>query len=90
MITTRIICDIFLIGSVFLLPWWLAFFLSLIFLFVFDFYWEMTIACIVLDVLYSFGAHLSIQSLKFFLISIVILAVSLPLKNRLKFYSLKR
>ena len=88
--TARIACDLLLLASIFLLPWWVTAFFAIVFLFIFDYFWEMAVAGILLDVLYSFLPEFSFHSLKFSGLAILILAISLPLKNRLKFYSLKR
>lgn len=49
----RVIFDIFLFLSVFLLPWWVVLVLSLVGIFIFDQYYESVVAMILLQVLYS-------------------------------------
>lgn len=49
----RVIFDIFLFLSVFLLPWWVVLILSLVGIFIFDQYYESVVAMILLQVLYS-------------------------------------
>ncbi len=86
----RITCDLLLLTSVFCFPWWVTIALAIIFLFIFESFWEVAVAGILLDVLYSFESAFSLHSLKYSIFFICLFALSLPVKNCLKFYSLKR
>jgi len=49
----RIFCDIILFASFFLAPWWGTAILAVIFMVLFRHYWEVIIAAIFIDALYS-------------------------------------
>lgn len=83
----RIIFDLVLFLIIILLPWWCSAALAIVGLFVFPFYWEIIFAAFLLDNYYlletnfwSWEAHI------FGLVSIIILLLAKPLKDRLKFY----
>jgi len=83
----RIIFALILFLVIILLPWWCSAVLAIAGLFLFPFYWEIIFAGFLVDNYYTLnGFFWSWSSHYFVLVSIILLLVSKPLKDRLKFY----
>jgi len=85
-ITRRLIADLILLISVVLLPWWLSAPIAIIFLFVFDSYYEILIAGLIIDSLYPHSFIIPRISIGFTFLAAVVFLASFPIKRNLKFY----
>jgi len=81
----RIITDLALVVSIFVLPWWLSLFFALACLFIFNNYFEVLVAGYILDILY--GTNLYRTNMMFTFIATLALAASFFAKRNLSMYS---
>lgn len=80
----RILFDAFVLVSIFVLPWWLSLALVLVGILVFVGFFESLFFALVLD---SFNSLNVAWSPSFLLIIGLVFLMSIPLKDRLKFYN---
>ncbi|MBU4223637.1 hypothetical protein KJ934_00140 [Patescibacteria group bacterium] len=81
----RIICDIALLASVFLLNWYWTAILAVVFMILFRYFWEGAIAVFILDYIYSIpGSHLCGRFGIITVFSIVLVLAIENLKSRIR------
>jgi hypothetical protein len=85
MAISRIILNLIIIGSAFLLPWWCPFLLSLVALWYFN-YIEIILIGALLDTLYATSFH-SWQHILFTLVGFLLFVLAEHIKPKLSFYS---
>lgn len=84
----RVILDLALLGVLFFLPWYCGVILAAILLVTFKHYWEVIIAGLILDALYSLsGVNIYTHFGLFTVIFSALFAVSEIIKPKLRFYS---
>jgi hypothetical protein len=85
MIITRIIFDILLFLSVFLLPWWLAILFGLFLIFKFNNFYEFIFLCLLIDSLYGKQIQFLDSYFIFTLVGLLIFIIINKLKQNLRY-----
>jgi hypothetical protein len=83
----RIICDVVLVIAAFTAPWWVAIFLGIILLFVFNTYYELIVFGFIIDTLYN-APVARFYHFQFMLTcaAIIFVFISIQVKARLRWY----
>lgn len=84
--TRRILADLVLFILIFTSPWWAAFLLGILFLFMFENFYEFLVLGFILDNLYGTGGRVLPVPVLYTLLSMALFCTASPLKRRLKFY----
>ena len=85
MLLKRIITDVLLLVSLFVLPWWITLFVAFLLIFYFKLYFESIILAFFLDLLYSPINFSGVYLLTIF--TIILFIIIEVLKNKLFFVS---
>jgi len=88
--TKRILFDLFVLLSIFILPWWVSVLMVFVGIFVFDNFYEFILTAIIIYSLYNNGNISSLSPVIFLGIIVIIFFIFEFIRSRTVFYDSKK